>query len=151
MKPLSENLKALYEYKILEKFEAGISLNGQEVKSIKNGRIDLKGTYVTLRQTGKDTPEVFMIGANIPPYQPKNAPSNYDPFRERKLLLTKQEIKGLVGKAGQKGLTIVPLKVYTKKGKIKVEIALVKGKSKADKRETIKKREIERDIRNAIG
>jgi SsrA-binding protein len=151
MKPIAENRKALYEYNVLEKFEAGISLNGQEVKSIKTGRIDLKGTYVTLRQTGKETPEVFMIGANIPPYQPKNAPSSYDPYRERKLLLTKQEIKGLIGRTSQKGLTIIPLKVYTKKGKIKIEIALVKGKSKVDKRETIKKREIDRDIKSNIG
>ena len=120
---------------------------GQEVKSIRSGRINISGSYVVLKQSvaGK-TPEVFLIGANIPPYQPKNAPPDYDSQRSRKLLLTKKEINHLIGKSRQKGLTMIPLKVYTKKDKIKIEFGLVRGKKKADKRETIKKREIEREI-----
>jgi len=147
MKTLAENKKAFADYEILEKFEAGISLNGQEVKSIRGGRMNLNGCYVTLKQTTqKETPEVFLIGCNIPPYQPKNAPSDYDPQRPRKLLLRKEEIKQLIGKSSQKGLTIVPLRAYTKKGKIKLAIGIAKGRKEFSKKELIKKREIDRDI-----
>lgn len=140
MKVLVKNKKAYFNYQILEKFEAGISLIGQEVKSIKLGRISLFGSYVVLRDE-----EVYLIGANIPPYQPKNAPSDYSPERPRKLLLKKSEIKYLIGKTKQKGLTLVPLKMYTKRGKIKLEFGLAKGKRLIDKREKIKKREFERE------
>jgi len=151
MKTLAENKKAYFSYSILEKFEAGISLIGQEVKSIKSGRINLKGSYVVLKHSIKGkTPEVFLVGCNIPPYQPKNAPSGYDPQRSRKLLLRKSEIKYLIGKSKQKGLTMIPLRVYTKKGKIKIEFAVVKGKKKFDKRESIKKREVEREIKRSL-
>jgi len=151
MKVLATNKKAYFDYQILEKFEAGIFLIGQEVKSIKSGRISLKGSYVVLKESIKGkTPEVFLIGSDIPPYQPKNAPPDYDSQRSRKLLLKKQEIKYLIGKSKQKGLTMIPLKVYTKRGKIKIEFALVKGKKRADKRELIKKREIEREIRRTF-
>lgn len=148
MKTLAENKKALFDYEILEKFEAGIALLGQEVKSIRLGRINLRGSYVVLKHSkaGKN-PEVFLIGASIPPYQPKNAPSDYDQQRSRKLLLTKKEINYLIGKSSQKGLTMIPLKVYTKKDKIKVGFAIGRGKKKFDKRKTIKKREIEREIK----
>ncbi len=145
MPVLAKNKKAYFDYEILEKFEAGISLIGQEVKSIKMGRISLKGSYVVLKNE-----EIFLIGCHIPAYQPKNAPPDYDPERSRKLLLKKKEIRSLIGKTKQKGLTLIPLKVYTKRGKIKVEIALVKGKRKIDKREIIRKREIEREIRKAL-
>jgi len=146
MKILAENKKAHYNYQILEKFEAGISLIGQEVKSVKSGRISLAGSYVVLREAIKSGhPEIFLIGANIPPYQPKNMPPDYHPERSRKLLLKKAEIKSLIGKVKQKGLTLVPLKVYTKRGKIKLEFGVAKGKKKADKRELIKKREFERE------
>lgn len=151
MKALAENKKAYFDYEILEKFEAGISLLGQEVKSIKLGRINLKGSYVVLKQSIKGkTPEIFLIGSSVPPYQPKNAPPDYDPQRSRKLLLRKQEIKHLIGKTREKGLTTIPLKVYTKKGKIKLEFGIVKSKKKTDKREKIKKREIEREIRRTL-
>jgi len=136
---LAENKKAYYNYEILEKFEAGISLIGQEVKSIKSGKVSLAGSYVVLKEE-----EAYLIGATIPPYQPKNAPADYNPERSRKLLLKKTEIKSLIGKAKQKGLTLVPLKLYTKNGKIKLEFAVVKGKREIDKREQIKKREFER-------
>lgn len=145
MKVLAENKKAYFNYEILEKFEAGISLIGQEVKSIKTRGVSLAGSYVVLRES-----EVFWIGINIPPYQPKNAPKDYNPARTRKLLLKKSEIKYLIGKTMQKGLTLVPLRVYTKNGKIKLEFGIAKGKKKADKRELIKKREIEREIQKEL-
>ena len=146
MKILSENKKAYFNYQILEKFEAGIVLIGQEVKSIRMGRINLKGSYVILDQNE----ELYLVGSNIPPYQPKNAPADYNPERSRKLLLKKSEIKSLIGKTRQKGLTLIPLKVYTQKGRIKLEFAVVKGKKEKDKRESIKKRETDREIRKAI-
>ncbi|MFH1462685.1 MAG: SsrA-binding protein SmpB [bacterium] len=145
MASLAENKKAYFNYEILEKFEAGVVLIGQEVKAIKSGRINLAGSYVVLREE-----EVYLVGANIPPYQPKNAPSDYNAERSRKLLLRKLEIKHLIGKTQQKGLTLVPLKVYTKKGKIKIEFGLAKGKKKADKRESIKKRESDRNIKQEL-
>jgi SsrA-binding protein len=145
MGALAENKKAYYNYEILEKFEAGLVLIGQEVKSIRSGRINLAGSYVVLKDN-----EAFLVGCNIPPYQPKNTPSDYNQGRSRKLLLRKSEIKYLTGKAKQKGLTLVSLKVYTKKGKIKLEFGVAKGKKKADKRELIKKREIDRKIRGAL-
>jgi len=140
-----KNKNAYFSYQILEKLEAGVSLIGQEVKSIKSGRISLKGAYVSVRNN-----EVFLINCTIPPYQPANAPKNYDQTRPRKLLLKKKEIKYLIGKTKEKGLTLVPLKVYTKKGKIKIEIGLAKGKKKIDKREKIKKRDVEREIRRTL-
>lgn len=141
MKVFTENKKALFNYYVLENFEAGISLNGQEVKSIKMGRVNLTGSYVILRDE-----EAYLIGAHIPAYQPKNAPANYDPERSRKLLLTKKELKYLLGKSRQKGLTMIPIKVYTNNGKIKLEFGIVRGKKKFDKREKIKKRETDREI-----
>lgn len=141
MKPII-NKKAYFNYEILETFQAGIVLIGQEVKSIKNGRISLAGSYIILKEE-----EFFLIGANVPPYQPKNAPRDYDPKRFRKLLLNKSEIRYLIGKSRQTGLTLIPLKVYTKRQKIKLEFGLAKGKKKVDKREKIKKREIEREMR----
>ena len=151
VKILAQNKKAYFNYEILEKFEAGISLIGQEVKSLKIRGVNLAGSYVVLRGlTEGGNPEVFWIGAKIHPYQPKNAPPDYNPERSRKLLLKKSEIKYLIGKLRQKGLTFIPLKLYTKNGKIKLEFAIAKGKKKFDKRESIKKREIEREIRKAL-
>lgn len=144
-KILSENKKAYFDYQILEKFEAGISLIGQEVKSIKTGRVNLAGSYVVLKNE-----EAFLIGAKIPPYQPKNAPPDYNPERSRTLLLRKSEIKYLIGKTKEKGLTLAPLRMYTKKGKIKLEFATAKGRKKSDKRQLIKKREVEKEIRKAL-
>jgi len=141
----TENKKAYFNYEVLERFEAGIVLIGQEVKSIKLGRINLSGAYVVLKNQ-----EVFLIGANIPPYQPKNAPTDYNPERFRKLLLKKTEIKYLIGKTKERGLTLIPLKVYSKKKKIKIEFGIVKGKKRKDKRELIKKREIGREMRRAL-
>lgn len=145
MKVLAQNRKAYFNYQILEKFEAGISLIGQEVKSIKTRGVNLAGSYVIIKDD-----EVFWIGAKIPPYQPKNAPPDYNPERSRKLLLKRSEIKYLIGKVKQKGLTLIPLRVYTKKGKIKLEFGIAKGRRKVDKRELIKKREIERELKREL-
>jgi SsrA-binding protein len=151
VKTIIENKKAYFNYQILEKIEAGISLIGQEVKSVKSGRINLAGSYVVLRGTARGKqPEVFLIGANIPPYQPKNAPPDYNPERSRKLLLNKSEIKSLIGKVKQRSLTLVPLRVYTKRGKIKLEFGIARGKKKIDKRELIKKRETEREMKREL-
>jgi len=145
MKPLAENKKAYFNYEILDRFRAGISLIGQEVKSIKSGRINLAGSYVVLRNE-----EAYLVGANVPAYQPKNAPGDYDPERSRKLLLRKAEIKKLIGKCKERGLTLVPLRVYTIKGRIKIEFGVAKGRKKIDKRELIRKREAKREIEKQL-
>ncbi len=145
MPVLAKNRKAFHDYKILEEFEAGLVLNGQEVKAIKGGKISLKSSYIVIREE-----EAFLVGANIPPYQPKNAPKDYDPKRSRKLLLTKKQIKYLMGKSNEGGLTLVPLKVYTKKGLIKLKFAICQGKKKYDKRKKIKDRETDRNLRRRL-
>lgn len=141
MKIINENKKAYFDYAILEKIEAGISLIGQEVKSIKTRGINLAGSYVVIRNN-----EAFWVGEKISPYQPKNAPPDYNPERPRRLLLKRSEIKYLIGKTKQKNLTLIPLKVYTKNGKIKLEFGIAKGLKKVDKRNLIKKRETDREI-----
>jgi len=146
MKTFAENKKAYFNYDILEKFDAGLVLNGQEVKSIKLGRMTLEGSYVVFKGE-----EPFLIGAKVPAYQPKNAPADYDVERSRKLLLSKKEILYLMGRTSQKGLTLMPLKVYSNNAKIKLEFGLAKGKKKFDKREDIKKREENREIEREMG
>ena len=141
----AENRKARHDYDILETYEAGVVLEGHEVKAVKTGKISIFGSYV--KTIGN---EVFLIGATISPYQPKNTPGDYDPQRTRKLLLNKKEIAGLIGKSKEKGLTIVPLRVYAKKGKIKFEIGLAKARKKRDKREVIKKKEEKRKIERVL-
>ena len=145
MKVFSENKKAYYNYDILEKFEAGLVLLGTEVKSIKGGHINLAGSYIVFRQE-----EPYLIGAKIPAYQPKNAPSDYNPERQRKLLLNKKEINYLIGKSNMRGFSLVPLKIYEKSGKLKLEFGLAKGKKKYDKKEKIKKRDIDREVNREL-
>ena len=145
MRVLAENKKAHFNFEILEKFEAGISLLGQEVKSLKAWGTNLAGTYVVIK--GK---EAFWVGAEIPPWQPKNIGGNYNPQRDRKLLLKKSEIKYLIGKSKQKGLTLIPLRLYIKNRKIKLEFGLGKIRKKIEKKELIKKREVEREIQRAL-
>jgi len=145
MSTLAYNRRATYDYEILEKYEAGLALAGYEVKAIKTGHLSLQGAYVTIKDN-----QAYLLNATIPPYQPKNTPSDYDPQRTRKLLLHKSEIKSLIGKTKQKGLTLVPLRVYTKRGKIKLEFGLGRGKRKADKREKIIQREVKRKIDRAL-
>lgn len=145
MKVYAENKKAYYDYEVLEKFEAGLVLIGQEVKSIKNGHITLTASYVVFKEG-----EPNLVGAKIPAYQPKNAPVDYNPEQSRKLLLNKKEINYLIGKVQQKGFALIPLKVYEKNGRIKLEFGLARGKKKFDKKEKIKKRDVDRDIRREL-
>jgi SsrA-binding protein len=138
----AENRKVYFNYEIIEKYEAGIELLGVEVKSVRGGKMSLEGAFVVVRGG-----EVFLINANVQPYQVNNMPKDYDPLRNKKLLLTKKEIAKLADSEKNKSLTIVPISVYNKGRKIKVEVALAKGKKKSDKRETIKKRETDREVR----
>ncbi|MDP2593712.1 MAG: SsrA-binding protein SmpB [bacterium] len=139
-----DNKKAHLNYEILEGFEAGMELTGQEVKSLRNKQGSLEGSHIVTRGG-----EAFLVGATIPPYQPKNAP-DYDPERNRRLLLTKKEITEIERAERQKGLTVVPLKVYNKKNKIKIDIGIARGKKKYDKREDMKRRDTEREIARDI-
>lgn len=142
---LSRNKRVHFDYNVLEKFEAGIVLTGFETKAVKDGRFNLGGSYVIIRSN-----EAWLINADIPAYQPKNAPKGYEQTKTRKLLLTQKEIKYLTGKTETTGLTIIPLHSYLKNSRVKLEIGLVKHKKKEDKREGIKKRETEREIRRVM-
>ncbi|MBU4351046.1 SsrA-binding protein SmpB [Candidatus Parcubacteria bacterium] len=141
MQIFADNRKANFSYEILEKYQAGLVLLGQEVKSIKMGMVGLAGSYVIF----KGSSELYLVGCHVPPYQPKNAPDHISE-REKKLLLTKKELLYLKGKSSQKGLTFVPLKIYTKSGKIKLEFALARLIKKIDQRQVIKKREAKREM-----
>jgi len=145
MSTLIKNKKAGLKYEILEKLEAGIKLLGFEVKAIKNKKGSLEGSHITIRGD-----EAILLNANIPPYQPNNTPEDYEPERNRRLLLNKKEINHLTNSESQKGLTIIPISMYSKGGKIKVEIAVVKGKKKYDHRETLKKKDTQREIDREI-
>lgn len=137
----ASNKRAYFDYEILETFEAGLVLTGSEVKSIRSGKVSLGGSYAFIKDDG-----AYLINADIQPYQPNNTPKGYDSKRSRKILLRASEIKELVGKTHKTGLTIVPLKLYNKNRVIKLLIGLARHKKKHDKRETIKKRDIEREI-----
>jgi SsrA-binding protein len=145
MKSVAVNKTVSHDYLILETFEAGLALVGSEVKSVRSGRVSLKESYAEVRNG-----EVFLIKCHISPYEAANI-FNHDPLRERKLLLHRREIKRLAGKTQERGLTMVPTKVLINdKGKIKLELALVRGKREHEKRETIKKRDADREIRAAL-
>lgn len=145
MKIITENKRIFFDYEVIEKYEAGIELLGLEVKSAKLGEISLKSSFVIIKDS-----QAWLLNAKISPYQPKNIPKDYNLSRKRKLLLKKKEIKELIGKSRQKGLTIVPLRVYTKKGKIKVEIGLARARKKIEKKEKIKERDIEREMEREV-
>lgn len=138
---LISNKKASFNYEITEKLVAGVELFGFEVKSLRKGQGSLESSYVTVRGG-----EAFLIGAFVPPFQENNTPKNYDPYRNRRLLLTKTEIKKLVDIESAKGLTIIPLSVYNRGRILKIDLGVGKGKKKYDKRQTIKKRDTEREI-----
>jgi SsrA-binding protein len=142
---IAKNKKAFFDYEILEKIEAGIVLAGAEVKSAKMKQVSLRGAYVVERDN-----QIYLTGAHISPYQIANQPIDYDPTRIRPLLVKKKELKYLLGKMKEKGLTLIPLRMYTKRNLVKVEIGLAKGKKKFDKREQIKKREDDRRIRRSL-
>ncbi len=141
MKVIAKNKKAFFNYEIVETYEAGISLMGSEVKSIRDGRVSLKESYAEVRDG-----EVFLVSCHISPFPPANR-MNHEPLRERKLLLHRREIKRLLGKIKEKGLTLIPTQVLiSPKGKVKLEIALAKGKRAHQKREVIRERERDRDM-----
>ncbi len=141
MANLVENKKAGFNYELLEHFEAGIVLAGGEVKSLKLGHGKLEGAHVVIRGG-----EAYLVGAEIPAYQPGNTPANYDPARSRRLLLTKAEINQLADQGDRPGLTIVPISIYNKGRYIKLKLAIGRGKKKFDKRQSIKRRDVEREI-----
>lgn len=145
-----KNKKAYFDYEILEKFEAGIELFGYEVKSLKNKRGTFDGSKVIIRGG-----EAFIVGLDIPLYQPKNVPGIYETQRTRKLLLRKKEIKYLIGKSNTAGLTLTPVAIYNKNGLLKLQFAVAKGLKKQDKREKIREREVKikinRTLRNKRG
>lgn len=137
---VATNRKAFHDYFVEETYEAGMSLLGTEVKSLREGRVNLRDSYALVRDR-----EVFLLNCHISPYRYGNI-ENHEPLRTRKLLLQRREIDKLWGKLSQKGFTLIPLKIYFKKGKAKVEIGLVRGKRKYEKRETLKAREAKREI-----
>ena len=142
MRLITKNKKAFFNYEHIETLEAGISLLGSEVKSIREGKISLKESYAEIKKG-----EVFLINCHVSPYNPANI-FNHDPLREKKLLLHRREIKRLIGKIKEKGLTLVPVKVLLNdKGKVKVEIALAKGKRVYQKRDAIRQRDQDREMR----
>jgi SsrA-binding protein len=145
MKVYAVNKKAYYDYEILETYEAGISLLGPEVKAIRNWRVSLVDAYCKIKGS-----EVFIVNMNITPINPNSFFEKFNPLRERKLLLKKSEIKRLIGKVKEKGLTLIPLRIYAKNRWIKVEIALAKGKTQYDKRQAIKKKEEQRQIQRIL-
>ncbi|KKR54148.1 MAG: SsrA-binding protein [Parcubacteria group bacterium GW2011_GWA1_40_21] len=145
MQILINNKKAYFNYEILEKYVAGIELFGFEVKSIKSGQGSLEGAYITIRGG-----EAYLIGANIPAFQAKNAPESYDPIRNRRILLTKKEISTLASVEAKKGFAMPALAMYNAGGKIKIEIGVARGKKQFDKRESIKKRDTEREMRREM-
>lgn len=145
IKIISDNRKARFLYEILESYEAGLVLMGTEVKSIRAGKVNLRDGYAIIRQG-----EAWLLNVHISPYQAGGTHFNHEPRRTRKLLLHKKEINRLLGKVEQQGLTLVPLKMYFKGGKVKVSIGLAKGKKIHDKRETIKRREDKRDMARVL-
>ncbi|MBX7149134.1 SsrA-binding protein SmpB [bacterium] len=144
IKIITENRKARFNYQILENFEAGLVLTGSEVKSIKNGEVNLGDAYGSIRNG-----EIFLLQAHVNPYK-QAVYTNHEPLRPRKLLLHKREIQKLIGQVSEKGLTLIPLKLYLKEGKIKVDLGVAKAKNTVDKRDTIQKRESDREIRRAL-
>ena len=137
------NKKATYQYEILEKWEAGIVLKGTEVKSIREGKVNFTDSFIRVREG-----EVFLLNLHISPYSPSSL--NQAPKRERKLLLHKRQIRKLTGILAQKGLTLIPLCIYFKRNKVKVEMGLARGKRLYDKREKIKRRIVERETRRIL-
>ena len=144
VKVAAKNRKAHYEFEILETFEAGMALKGPEVKSIREGQVSFQDSFARVRGG-----EVWLHSLHISPYEQANR-ANVDPTRTRKLLLKREEIRGLVGKVEEKGLTLVPLEIYFRRGFAKIRLGLARGKKLHDKRETLKKKAQERDARRAL-
>ena len=143
-KVLSTNRQAAHNYHLLERYEAGLALTGTEVKAVRSGQTNLKDSFATIRNG-----EAWLLNGSISPYEYGNR-QNHDPLRKRKLLLHREEIRRLTGKVEQRGLTLVPTKLYLKNGRIKCEIALAKGKKVYDKRETERRKTADREAQQAI-
>ena len=143
-KLIADNRRARHEYELLDRFEAGIVLTGPEVKSLRNGRVTLAQAYADVRDG-----EVWLVGANIAEYVQGNI-ANHEPARDRKLLLHRKEIASLIGKVKERGLTLVPTRLYFRDGRAKVELALARGKEQRDKRRDIARRDAERQIERAL-
>jgi SsrA-binding protein len=141
---VATNRRARHEYEILETFEAGLVLRGTEVKSLRTGQVNFKDSYATVRND-----ELWLLGCHISPYS-HGTDANHDPERDRKLLLHRREITRLTGKIAERGLTVVPLKLYFKKGRAKIEIGLARGKKLHDKRATLRERETRREMDRAV-
>jgi SsrA-binding protein len=141
----TDNRKAFFNFEILDTLEAGIELLGFEVKSVKGGQASLDGAYIIVRGG-----EAFLVKCHIPPFQSGNSPKDFDPLRNRKLILHKAEIKKMADIESGKGKSIIPLALYNNKNRIKVEIAIARGKKKFDKRESIKKRETDREMHREL-
>jgi SsrA-binding protein len=144
-KTLVKNQKVFFNYEITDKYNAGVELFGYEVKAIKAGHGNMEGSYIVIRGG-----EAFLIGLDVPPYQQKNTPTEYDSKRNRRLLLNKKELAELAKREGEKGLTIVPISLYNNGRRIKLELGIAKGKKKFDKRQNIKKRESDEEINRAF-
>ncbi len=142
---MSENRKAYFNYEILETFEAGIELKGFEVKAIKSGKASLVGAFALIRGE-----EAWITNMSVSPYQPKNTPPEYDPNRTRRLLLNKKEIGYIAGKMKSDRLTLVPIKLYNKGGRVKVLLGLARGKRQYEKRAKIQKREVKQSLRRTL-
>ena len=145
MKTFATNRRASFDYELMERYEAGLELTGAEVKSVKTGHLSLKGSYVTAHGD-----ELFLTNSLIPPYPHAHKETKHEDTRSRKLLLRRSEIRSLIGKSRIQGLTLVPVRVYTKNRLVKLEFAVGKGKRQIDKRDTIKKREARKDIGRAM-
>jgi SsrA-binding protein len=141
---IAENRKAFHDFHILDTYEAGVALLGTEVKAIREGRVNLRDSFARV-----DGGEVFLHNVNVSPYSHRGY-ATHTPLRTRKLLLHRDEIRKLIGKTVEKGMTLVPVRMYFKDGRVKVAIALAKGKKDYDKRETIKQREVDRETRAAV-
>jgi SsrA-binding protein len=147
MPTLAVNKRAGFDYEVLDKYEAGLVLAGFEVKAIRAGNVNLKAAYVTFRSDKAGLPVPYLTNAHISLYKHASTVKDYDPTRPRKILLKAREIKHLMGKIKEKGLTIVPLSIYTKSRFLKLEFALARGKKKYDKREDLKKKDLDRENR----
>lgn len=145
IKIIAKNRKARHDYHILDTYEAGIALTGSEIKSVRAGQVNLRDGYATIKDD-----EMWLYNVHISAYEQANR-ENHDPRRTRKLLLHRREISGLVGKLREKGLTLIPLRVYLKKSLAKVELGLAQGKKQYDKRATLKEKEAQRQINRALG
>ena len=144
IKEVAANRQAFHNYEIIEKFEAGMVLTGTEIKSARDGRVNLKDAYAIVKNA-----EVWLLNCHISPYSHGNY-ANHDPLRTRKLLMHRSEIKRLIGRTTEKGLTLVPLKVYLKNGRLKCELALAKGRKLHDKREVSKQKTIDKETKQAL-